>query len=320
MLPDVVDRLGPGGEQLVQLGQVLDPGGALLGQLDQELIPHGPEEPFYFPPPFWPSGLTVDQLDAQLGAGAQQPRVHERRSVIDVGVLRDAPGCQGRAQRGGQPDGVLGEPEPGGHHRAGVIVQKSEKVGLPAADPDRVERVSGPDLVRPRCLEPAEGGRVRGRGQRGQPGPAEHPLDRRLIRRPPGLRPQDPLHLHRGPGRVLLLQRRRQLHHLRRCPRLALPRGRDQRVEPLLLPQPDPPVQRPPGQPHRPPGRVRVLARGDGPHQLPSLPRRQHRVGGLPDQHVPEQPDRPGLLQPRLLLLFLLAHAHAGTSSGQRGQ
>ena len=117
MLPDVVDRLGPGGEQLVQLGQVLDPGGALLGQLDQELIPHGPEEPFYFPPPFWPSGLTVDQLDAQLGAGAQQPRVHERRSVIDVGVLRDAPGCQGRAQRGGQPDGVLGEPEPGGHHR-----------------------------------------------------------------------------------------------------------------------------------------------------------------------------------------------------------
>ncbi len=43
MLPDVVDRLGPGGEQLVQLGQVLDPGGALLGQLDQELIPCGPE-------------------------------------------------------------------------------------------------------------------------------------------------------------------------------------------------------------------------------------------------------------------------------------
>ncbi len=58
MLPDVVDRLGPGGEQLVQLGQVLDPGGALLGQLDQELIPCGPEEPFYFSPPFWLTGQS----------------------------------------------------------------------------------------------------------------------------------------------------------------------------------------------------------------------------------------------------------------------
>ena len=48
----------------------------------------------------------------------------------------------------------------------------------------------------------------------------------------------------------------------------------DQRVEPALLPRPDPAVQRPPGQPHRPPRRVRVLARGDGPHQLPPLPRR----------------------------------------------
>src|SRR6516164_11436178 len=58
MLPDVVDRLGPGGEQLVQLGQVLDPGGALPGQLDQELIPHSPEESFDFSPPFWLTGQS----------------------------------------------------------------------------------------------------------------------------------------------------------------------------------------------------------------------------------------------------------------------
>jgi hypothetical protein len=82
--PDVVDRLGPGGEQLVQLGQVLDPGGALPGKLDQEAILDGPEKSFYFSLPFWPSGLTVDQLDAQLGAGAQQPRIDEGAAVIEV--------------------------------------------------------------------------------------------------------------------------------------------------------------------------------------------------------------------------------------------
>jgi hypothetical protein len=80
----VVDRLHPGGEQLVQLSQVRDPGGALLGQLDQEAIPDGPEKSFYFPLTFWSSGLTVDQLDTQLGAGAQQPRIDESAAVIDV--------------------------------------------------------------------------------------------------------------------------------------------------------------------------------------------------------------------------------------------
>jgi len=60
----------------------------------------------------------VHQLDAQLRAGPQQPRIDERRSVINVGVLGDAAGGQRGAQRGGQPDGVLGEPEPGSHHRS----------------------------------------------------------------------------------------------------------------------------------------------------------------------------------------------------------
>ena len=312
MLPHVVNRLHPRGEQLVQLGQVRDPGGALLGKLDQETITDSPEKSFDFSLSFWSSGLAVDQLDAQLGAGAQQPRIDERAAVVDVGVRRDPPGCQGGAQRGGQPDGVLGEPEPGGHHRAGVIVDEREKIGFAATQPDRVHRVPRPDLIGPRRLPPPERGRVRGRGQRGQPGPAEHPLDRRLIRRPPALGTQDPLHLHGGPGRVLLLQRHRQLHHLRRGPRLGLARRGDQRVEPALLPQPDPPVQGPPGQPHRPSRRVRVLAGGDRPHQLAPLPRGQCRVGGLPDQHVPEQPDRPGPFQPLLFFLFRLAHAHQG--------
>ena len=44
----------------------------------------------------------------------------------------------------------------------------------------------------------------------------------------------------------------------------------------------------------------------------PALAAGQRGIGGLPDQHVPEQPDRPGPLQPRLLFLFSLAHAHQG--------
>ena len=149
MRPGVVDRLGPRGEQPVQLRQVRDLGGAGLGQLGQELAADGAEEPLDLPPALGPSGLAVHQLDAQPGAGPQQPRVDERRAVVHVDVLGDAAGGQRRAQRGGQPDGVLGEPEPGGHHRPGMIIEEREQVGLAAVHPDRVQRVPGPDLVRP---------------------------------------------------------------------------------------------------------------------------------------------------------------------------
>ena len=97
MLPDVVDRLGPGGEQLVQLRQVRDPGGAVLGQLDQELAADGPEKSFDFPPSLGPAGLAVDQLDAQLRAGPQQPRIDERRLRYR---RRRARGPRGRPARG----------------------------------------------------------------------------------------------------------------------------------------------------------------------------------------------------------------------------
>jgi hypothetical protein len=45
MLADVIDRLGPGGEQPVQLGQPGQLRGPLLGQLGQELAADGAEEP-----------------------------------------------------------------------------------------------------------------------------------------------------------------------------------------------------------------------------------------------------------------------------------
>jgi hypothetical protein len=55
MLPDVIDGLGPGGEQPVQPGQVRDLGGAALGELGQELAADSPEKSFYLPPAL---GLT----------------------------------------------------------------------------------------------------------------------------------------------------------------------------------------------------------------------------------------------------------------------
>jgi hypothetical protein len=76
--------LGPRGEQPVQLCQARDLGRAGLGQLGQELAADSPEKSFYFSPALGPAGPAVHQLDAQLGAGPQQPRVDERRSVIDV--------------------------------------------------------------------------------------------------------------------------------------------------------------------------------------------------------------------------------------------
>jgi hypothetical protein len=88
MRPDVVDRLGPRGEQLVQFRQVLELGGAGFGQLGQELAADSPEKSFYFSPALGPAGPAVDQLDAQLGAGPQQPRVDERRSVIGSAQVR----------------------------------------------------------------------------------------------------------------------------------------------------------------------------------------------------------------------------------------
>ena len=85
-------------------------------------------------------------------------RRHNRRiGIIDVDVLGDAAGGQCRAQRGGQPDGVLGEPEPGGHHRPRVIVQESEQVGFPAGDSalagnGRIDRQRSPRQPRTRLV------------------------------------------------------------------------------------------------------------------------------------------------------------------------
>src|SRR5260370_38308441 len=75
---------GQNPEQPVQTRQIRDLRGAGLSQPGQELAPDSPEKSFYLPPALWPSRLAVDQLDAQLRAGPQQPRSDERRPVIHV--------------------------------------------------------------------------------------------------------------------------------------------------------------------------------------------------------------------------------------------
>ena len=120
MDPVVIDRLGPGGEQRVQLqqrpglrqsspGEVL---GGAVADLDEELIADGAEEPFDLPPALRAVRGGVDQPDAELAAGPQQPRIDERAAVVDIHRLRDTTSGQRRLQRGSQAHGVLGEPEP----------------------------------------------------------------------------------------------------------------------------------------------------------------------------------------------------------------
>ena len=70
MLPDVVDRFCPGGEQLVQFRQVRDLRGAVLGQLGQELAPDCPEKSFDLPPAFWLTGQSKIILWITWLAGA----------------------------------------------------------------------------------------------------------------------------------------------------------------------------------------------------------------------------------------------------------
>jgi hypothetical protein len=52
----MIDRLGPGGEQAVQLLQAGDRRSGLAGDLDEELVADGAEEPLDLPASFGLSG------------------------------------------------------------------------------------------------------------------------------------------------------------------------------------------------------------------------------------------------------------------------
>ena len=114
-----------------------------------------------------------------------------------------------------------------------------------AADCRAVQRVAGPQLVRPGRLEPAEHLLLpRPGGRAVQLEPLEQPLQRPVRRRPAGLRCQDPPHLRRGPLRVLPLQRRRQYQQVTRRAGRGLPGRGNQRPEPAGQVIPLPAVDR----------------------------------------------------------------------------
>ena len=83
----------------------------------------------------------MNQLDAQAGAAAQQPRVHKGRSVVDIDSFGYPAGRECGTQRGGQPDGVLGETEPVPHHRPAVIINEREQERLVPGHNRAVQRV-----------------------------------------------------------------------------------------------------------------------------------------------------------------------------------
>ena len=253
----------------------------------------------------------MHQLDTQDRAGAQQPRIHERAAVVHIGVFRDAADSQGRAQRGGQPDDIFVEGPPGAHHRPGMVVDEAEQVRFPASDHGPVQCVTGPQLIGPAGLEPAEhlllpvtvsGGAV-------QLEPPEQPLQGPVGRRPAAAGTQNPLDLRGGALRVLALQRRGQVQHLSRGPRGDLPRRRHQRLEPAVQVGPLPPVDALIRHPDRLTGRPGVRSGGKPADPAAALRGRQVRADHLLDQRVPEQRDRPRLLQPPPVVLFITRHS-----------
>jgi hypothetical protein len=304
----VVDGLHPGGEQRVQLHQVVQfPAGA---DLDQELLAHGAEESFDLAPAGGLAWFGVDQLDTQAGAGAQQLLVDERRPVVDIDRGRDAAGGQPGAQRGLQPDGVLRAGPSVPDQEPAVVVEEGEQDRLAPAHGRAVQRVTGPSHVRCLGFEPAK--RLRGLpvGAGRELPPDEVPLQRAFRWRPPAVRAQDRRHLRRGPLGYFLLQRHRQVEHLGRGARGHPARAGHQRVEPTAAPIPDPPVNRRPGCPHRRAERAGMFPRGQRPDQPAALLGAQLWVGGIADQAIPEQPHGPGPLRPDLIF--------AGMACGHR--
>jgi hypothetical protein len=85
---------------------------------------------------------------------------------------------------------------------------------------------------------------------------------------------------------------------------------------PLIVNTSNPAIDGLPADAHPPPERIDVLARRQLAHHLSPLLGGKRRIGGLPNQLVPKQPDRPGPLGPHLLLIIADRHRPAaGTFS-----
>ena len=219
------------------------------------------------PRPCGPAGCGVDQLDAELGAGPQQPRVDERLAVVDVDVLGDTPRrpAPGAARR---PAARCPRRSPtGARPQPGMVVEEREQVGLAAADPRAVQRVAGPQLVRaarPRTgRTPAAGRRPAARsaqcGRSAAAGSAREGAQPGAGRAGSGATCAA---VRSGFSRFSAAASSSTSAGVRG---VHLPRRGHQRVEPARAPVPDPPVQRLAGTPHRLAERAGVLARRPAP-------------------------------------------------------
>ena len=120
----MVDRLHPGGEQGVELGEIRD---APVFDLDQELLADRGENPLDLPPAGRLTRLTVDQADPEHPAGSSQPPGDKNVPVVDVKALWYTSGGKAGPQRRFEAQGVLGMApavagkKPGGESSRGAV-------------------------------------------------------------------------------------------------------------------------------------------------------------------------------------------------------
>jgi hypothetical protein len=208
-------------------------------------------------------------------------------------------------QRGLHPQGVLPVPPPVPHRIPGVVIQQREQHRPAPLDDGPVQPVGDPQLIRDLGFEPAKRRRHRPIRAHVEPEPGEQPLHGARRGRPPPLLLDDPHDVRGSAGRALPLEPLGQLQHPRLGPRLDLPLGRQQRIEPTSAPRPNPAIQAGPRHPHRLTKRTDLHPTGQLPDQHTPLGRRQLRIGQRPNQRIPKQrhipgPAGPGLLVPRV--------------------
>jgi len=199
-----------------------------------------------------------------------------------------------------------------------MVVHEGEQERLAAGHHRTVEGVAGPPVVWGSGLEPAERPRRQPIRASVELKAGEVPLQRPLRwGEAPGASggKQDRRDLSGRAGGDFPLQRGRQLQHRRRRPRVAVAGRGQQRVEATAAPGQDPPIDRDPRDLEAFTEGAGVLAGGEVPDQTTALPRRQRRVGGLPDQGVAEQPDLPGPVSTTLAVVLMSCPAGHRTST-----
>ena len=227
---------------------------ALVGGLGQERLPDIAVQPFLLSPPFRRVGFRMHQPDAQHPAGAGQPRVRKRRSVISIEHLGQAAAGDRPAQQVLAGAGVLVREEPAVDQQPGMIIDDQEQPGphraLPAGPghPRADQHVGDPPLVRPGGLVPAVGLRLGGQRLAVQPGAAQLAADRPLRDGHPVPVVQDRGDLRGRAAGQLQPQRGGLGEQLRVGAHRAGvgPRRGPERLQPALAPRPQPAVDRAP--------------------------------------------------------------------------